>query len=135
MRLSQLHDFVSIVEAGNTAATSSPDLSIAPPPILYHFTDAAGTLGIIDKAELWATADVDQPVVEAIHKVADARGVPMARVALAWVLSRPVVTCPIVGATKPNHLQDAVAALDLKLTGDVITELEGRYTPQDNYWW
>ena len=60
--------------------------------------------------------DVDKPVVDAVQKVAEARGVPMAQVALAWVLSKPVVSCPIVGATKPNHLQDAVAALDLDLT-------------------
>ena len=59
----------------------------------------------------------------------------MARVALAWVLSKPVVSCPIVGATKPRHLQDAVAALDLDLTDGEITELEARYAPQDNYWW
>ena len=79
--------------------------------------------------------DVDKPVVDAIQKVAEARGVPMAQVALAWVLSKPVVSCPIVGATKPNHLQDAVAALDLELTDGEIAELEERYTPQDNYWW
>jgi aryl-alcohol dehydrogenase-like predicted oxidoreductase len=79
--------------------------------------------------------DVDQPVVEAIQKVADARGVPMAQVALAWVLSKPAVSCPIVGATKPKHLQDAVAALDLALTDAEISELEEHYTPQDNYWW
>jgi aryl-alcohol dehydrogenase-like predicted oxidoreductase len=79
--------------------------------------------------------DVDTPVVDAIENVAEARGVPMAQVALAWVLSKPVVSCPIVGATKPNHLQDAVAALDLTLTDGELTELEERYTPQDNYWW
>ena len=79
--------------------------------------------------------DVDRPVVDAIQKVAEARGVPMAQVALAWVLSKPVVSCPIVGATKPRHLQDAVAALDLELTTGEIAELEERYTAQDNYWW
>lgn len=79
--------------------------------------------------------DVDKPVVDAIQNVAETRDVPMARVALAWVLSKPVVSCPIVGATKPNHLQDAVAALDLNLTDGEIAELEARYTPQDNYWW
>jgi aryl-alcohol dehydrogenase-like predicted oxidoreductase len=46
-----------------------------------------------------------------------------------------VVSCPIVGATKPNHLQDAVAALDLELTDGEIAQLEEHYTPQDNYWW
>lgn len=79
--------------------------------------------------------DVDKPVVDAIHRAAEARGVPMAQLALAWVLSKPVVSCPIVGATKPNHLADAVAALEISLTEAEITELERPYTPQDNYWW
>jgi aryl-alcohol dehydrogenase-like predicted oxidoreductase len=79
--------------------------------------------------------DVDEPVVDAIQKVAEGRGVAMAQVALAWVLSKPVVSCPIVGATKPNHLRDAVAALALDLTADEIAELETPYQPQDNYWW
>ncbi|MFC4068936.1 aldo/keto reductase [Actinoplanes subglobosus] len=79
--------------------------------------------------------DVDEPVVNAIQSVAEARGVAMARVALAWVLSKPVVSCPIVGATKPHHLADAVAALGLRLTDDEIARLEGPYQPQDNYWW
>ena len=79
--------------------------------------------------------DVDKPVVDAIQNIAEARGVPMAQVALAWVLSKPAVSSPIVGATKPNHLRDAAAALDLTLTDREITELDERYTPQDNYWW
>jgi aryl-alcohol dehydrogenase-like predicted oxidoreductase len=79
--------------------------------------------------------DVDRPVVDAVQKIAEARDVPMAQVALAWVLSKPVVSCPIVGATKPRHLQDAVAALDLELTDSDITALEEPYTAQDNYWW
>jgi aryl-alcohol dehydrogenase-like predicted oxidoreductase len=66
-------------------------------------------------------------VVDAIQKVAEVRGVAMAQVALAWVLSKPVVSCPIVGATKPNHLQDAVSALALNLTDDEIADLETRY--------
>jgi aryl-alcohol dehydrogenase-like predicted oxidoreductase len=79
--------------------------------------------------------DVDEPVVHAIQKVAEARGVAMAQVALAWVLSKPVVSCPIVGATKPHHLQDAVAALEARLTEEEILALETPYLPQDNYWW
>ena len=79
--------------------------------------------------------DVDQPVVEAIHTIAGAREVSMAQIALAWVLSKPVVSFPIVGATKPHHLRDAVAALDISLTDDEVTALEEPYTPQDNYWW
>jgi aryl-alcohol dehydrogenase-like predicted oxidoreductase len=78
---------------------------------------------------------VDKPVVDAIQHTAEGRGVPMAQVALAWVLSKPAVSCAIVGATKPNHLQDAVAALVLTLTDSEITGLETPYTPQDNYWW
>ncbi|MGW4941887.1 aldo/keto reductase [Actinoplanes sp. NPDC004185] len=79
--------------------------------------------------------DVDEPVVNAIQRVAEARGVAMAQVALAWVLSKPVVSCPIVGATKPHHLPDAVAALELDLTAGEIAELEAPYLAQDNYWW
>ncbi|WP_092557026.1 aldo/keto reductase [Actinoplanes derwentensis] len=79
--------------------------------------------------------DADEPVVNAIQKVAEGRGVAMAQVALAWVLSKPVVSCPIVGATKPHHLNDAVASLALDLTEDEIAELEAPYQPQDNYWW
>ncbi|MEU8820232.1 aldo/keto reductase [Actinoplanes sp. NPDC048796] len=79
--------------------------------------------------------DVDQPVVDAVQRVAEGRGVPMAQVALAWLLGKPAVSCPIVGATKPRHLDDAVAALDLELTAEEVTVLERGYTPQDNYWW
>jgi 1-deoxyxylulose-5-phosphate synthase len=79
--------------------------------------------------------DVDRPVVDAVQQVAQARGVPMAQVALAWVLTKPVVACPIVGATRPTHLQDAVAALELELTAEEVAALEAPYTAQDNYWW
>jgi aryl-alcohol dehydrogenase-like predicted oxidoreductase len=79
--------------------------------------------------------DVDRPVVDAVEKVAAERGVPMAHVALAWVLSKPVVSAPIVGATKTHHLADAVAALDVKLTEDEIRRLEEPYTPQAAYWY
>jgi aryl-alcohol dehydrogenase-like predicted oxidoreductase len=77
----------------------------------------------------------DKPVVDAIHHIAEARGVVMAQVALAWVLSKPVVACPLVGATKPRHLEDAVAALDIELTEAETQALEEPYTAQDNYWW
>jgi aryl-alcohol dehydrogenase-like predicted oxidoreductase len=79
--------------------------------------------------------DVDKPVVDAISAIADARGVPMAQVALAWVLSKPVVSCPIVGATKPKHLQDPVAAVEVDLTDAEVSALKQPYTAQDNYWW
>jgi aryl-alcohol dehydrogenase-like predicted oxidoreductase len=73
-------------------------------------------------------SDEDRRVVEAVGRVADARGIPMAQVALAWVLSNPVVTAPIVGPTQPHHLADAVAALDVHLTPEEIATLEEHYT-------
>ena len=71
----------------------------------------------------------DDRVVDCVEKVAKARGVPAAQVALAWLLGRPGVTAPIVGATKPHHLEDAVAALSLKLTAKEVEELESVYVP------
>jgi 1-deoxyxylulose-5-phosphate synthase len=73
--------------------------------------------------------DEDKAVVEAVAKVADRRDVPRAQVALAWLLARPAVTSPIVGVTKPQHLADAVAALDLELTAEEIEELGADYVP------
>lgn len=73
--------------------------------------------------------DRDRPVIDAVEKVAYERGVPMAQVALAWVMRNPQVTAPIVGATKPHHLVDAAAAVDLTLTDDEIEQLEAGYTP------
>lgn len=75
------------------------------------------------------TEEADRRVVERVRKIAAARGVSMAVIALAWMLSKPVITAPIVGATKPNHLEDAVAALDIKLTREEIEALEETYIP------
>jgi len=74
--------------------------------------------------------DVNEPIVQAVQKVAEGRGVPMAQVALAWVLHNPVVAAPIVGPTKEHHLADAVAAVDLSLADDEIEALEAPYTPR-----
>ena len=76
-----------------------------------------------------ATGEADKKVVERVGEVAAKRGVPRAQVALAWLLAKPVVTAPIIGASKPNHLEDAVAALTLKLTAEEITALEEPYVP------
>ena len=78
---------------------------------------------------LYKTEAADKAVVAAVEKVAGARGVPMAQVALAWMLAKPAVTSPIIGASKPHHLDDAVAALALSLTGDEIAALEAPYVP------
>ncbi|GAB2941163.1 aldo/keto reductase [Streptomyces heilongjiangensis] len=74
--------------------------------------------------------DGDREIVDAVTRIAGERGVPRARIALAWLLGRPTVTAPIVGATKPHHLDDAVAALDITLTEKEIEELERPYTPR-----
>ena len=75
------------------------------------------------------TAEADRKVVEAVAAVAAARGVPRAQVALAWVLQKKPVAAPIVGATKLQHLDDAMAALSLQLTPDEIAALEEPYVP------
>jgi aryl-alcohol dehydrogenase-like predicted oxidoreductase len=75
------------------------------------------------------TKDADRKVIEAVGRVAEARGVPRAQVALAWVLHKPGITAPIVGASKPEHLDDAAAALSLKLTPEEIAALEAAYVP------
>ena len=71
----------------------------------------------------------DERIVDAVIAVAKGRGVAPARVALAWLLAKDVVTSPIVGATKPHHLDDAVAALELRLDEDEIARLEAAYVP------
>lgn len=71
----------------------------------------------------------DWDVVEAVKQVAEARKAPPAQVSLAWLLSKPVVTAPIIGATKPEHLEDAVKAVSLKLTPEEVKALEAPYKP------
>jgi 1-deoxyxylulose-5-phosphate synthase len=83
-----------------------------------------------DDVGRWVLPHDDKPIVDAVKAVADERGVPMAQVALAWVLRNPVVSAPIVGPTRPGHLADAVAALDIRLTDDEAQRLEAPYTPR-----
>src|ERR1051325_5275362 len=75
------------------------------------------------------TQEADRKVVDRVAEVATARGVPRAQVALAWLLSKPVITAPIVGATKLHHLDDALASVSLKLSPDEIAALEEPYVP------
>jgi 1-deoxyxylulose-5-phosphate synthase len=87
-----------------------------------------------DKVVQAFDSPLDEPVVNAVQRVAETRGVTMAQVALAWVLHSPFVSAPIVGATKPHHLPEAIAALDVRLTDDEIQSLEEQYTPHGPSW-
>jgi aryl-alcohol dehydrogenase-like predicted oxidoreductase len=94
------------VRSGGTTRSESDDYS----PKLY------------DQASGWA-------VVDAVQHVAQRRDLPMAQIALAWLLSRPGVVAPIIGATKLSHLNDALAALDVALSADESALLEAPYRP------
>jgi aryl-alcohol dehydrogenase-like predicted oxidoreductase len=76
-----------------------------------------------------STSEADRKVVEQVATIAAARGVPKAQVALAWVAQKPFVTAPIIGASKPQQLDDAVAALTLQLGPAEIAQLEAPYVP------
>jgi len=91
-------------------------------------TERAGT-DEFGKTLYKRTEEADKLIVERVGKIAEQRGVPMAQVALAWMLSKPVVTSPIIGATKPRHLEDAVNALKVKLSPEEIKSLEQPYIP------
>jgi aryl-alcohol dehydrogenase-like predicted oxidoreductase len=69
-------------------------------------------------------------IIDTVGEVAAARGITRAQVSLAWMLHKSVITAPIVGATKPQHLEDAVAAVEIELTDDEIRRLEAPYTPR-----
>jgi len=74
-------------------------------------------------------SDDDRVVVDRVGEIAERRGIPRAQVALAWLLAQPGLTAPIVGATKPHHLSDAIAALEVQLTPEEIAALEEPYRP------
>lgn len=78
---------------------------------------------------LYGLVESDRQIVERVGEIAAARGISQAQVALAWMLSKPVVTAPIIGASKPHHLEDAVAALAVELTETEIRSLESPYLP------
>ena len=85
-----------------------------------------------DGRPLWL--DSDKPTIDAVERIANAREVSMATIALAWVLRNPVVDAPIVGVSKQQHLSDAVAALAVDLTDDEVTALEASYTLREPTW-
>jgi aryl-alcohol dehydrogenase-like predicted oxidoreductase len=74
-------------------------------------------------------ADSDRQIIDEVGSIAARRAIPRAQVALAWMLGKPEITAPIIGATKPEHLRDAVAALDVKLTDEEVKALEAPYVP------
>jgi 1-deoxyxylulose-5-phosphate synthase len=80
--------------------------------------------GLYDK-----TVALDKPVVDRLIEVAKERGLPPSQIALAWELQKPAVASPIIGATKPHHLDDAVAAVSVKLTAEEVAKLEELYQP------
>ena len=93
------------------------------PPTDRAKTDAFGTSLYIK------TMDIDRPIVERTNEIAGERGVPPAQIAMAWLLRKPAVTSPIVGATKPQHLDDAIAAASMTLSQEEMARLEECYRP------
>lgn len=85
---------------------------------------------VVGKALYKAEDETDSAVVDAVAALAAARGVPMASIGLAWHFAKPEVTAPIIGATKPAHIADAVRALDIRLSPEEIAPLEAPYRPK-----
>lgn len=93
-------------------------------------TTARAGSDLVTRKLFGKTSNADQPIVESVTDLAKMRGIPQSQIALAWVLHQPAVTAPIVGATKPGHLEDAVSALSVSLTPDEIGLLEQHYVPR-----
>jgi 1-deoxyxylulose-5-phosphate synthase len=91
--------------------------------------DAQSTRSQTDEFGKTLYPDSDRLIVEEVAKVAAGRGVPPAQVALAWLAANPLVTAPIIGATQPQHIDDAVASLDIELAEDEKASLEQHYAP------
>ncbi|MCL6489347.1 MAG: aldo/keto reductase, partial [Alicyclobacillus mali] len=83
----------------------------------------------VQRAKYDRMAEVDQAILDRVGELAERHGVPRAQIALAWLLHKPGVTAPIVGATKMHHLEDAVATIDVKLSDDEMRYLEEPYVP------
>ena len=96
-------------------------------------TARGGNDGFADMLYTPATEVSDHEIVDAVGRVADARGVTRAQVALAWVHNKPVVTAPLVGASTTRQIDDAVASLDIKLTDEELRALEAPYTPRHDF--
>jgi aryl-alcohol dehydrogenase-like predicted oxidoreductase len=92
-------------------------------------TTARAKTDVFGKTLFVKTADIDRPVIDRTNEIAQVRGVPMAQVAMAWLLRKPVVTSPIFGATRAEQLEDAIAAVSLTLSDDEMAMLEELYQP------
>lgn len=90
---------------------------------------ARNSIDAVSPAVWGATEDIDRPVVDNLEKIAAAHGRSMAQESLAWMLSKPEITAPIVGCTAVKHVEEAVAALDAVLEPDEIAALEAPYRP------
>ena len=101
---------------------------LARPPGVENATERAKT-DAFGKTLFVKTTDIDAPIIDRTNEVAKGRGVPPAQVAMAWLLRKPAVTSPIFGATRREHLEDAVAAVSLTLTDEEMTRLEELYQP------
>jgi aryl-alcohol dehydrogenase-like predicted oxidoreductase len=93
------------------------------PPTERARSDAFG------KSLFVKTVDIDKPVVDRTNEIARERAVPPAQIAMAWLLSQPAITSPIFGATRPEHLEDAIAAVSVKLSDEETSRLEDVYQP------
>jgi aryl-alcohol dehydrogenase-like predicted oxidoreductase len=82
---------------------------------------------------LYTQESSDRAIIDAVERIAVERGVSRAQVALAWLRRNPVVVAPLVGASKPSHLEDAVASLEIELTDEEAAELEAPYTPREDF--
>jgi aryl-alcohol dehydrogenase-like predicted oxidoreductase len=82
---------------------------------------------------LYTEREADRQIIEAVSTIAADRGVGRAQIALAWLRRNPVVAAPLVGASKPGHIEDAVASLEIDLTDDEVTALERPYTPRHDW--
>ncbi len=82
---------------------------------------------------LYTEKEADRKIIEAVTKIAEDRGVTRAQIALAWLRRNPVVVAPLVGASKPSHIEDAVASLAIELTDEEVAALEAPYTPRHDW--
>lgn len=96
-------------------------------------TARSGNDGFADMLYTPVTETSDRAIVDAVGRVAEARGVPRAQIALAWLRSKPVVTAPLVGASSTRQIDDAVASLSIDLTDEEVRSLEAPYTPRYDF--